>query len=91
MIECNKKRQTIIFGGGRIKILEIGLLLLLSFEKNVIIIIAVGGICVMFGCGNLTILQIYKNCYFFLKSSGKFIVTWASRRTSDLVQLFRNH
>ena len=47
MIECNKKRQTIIFGGGRIKSLDIWLLL--SFEKNVIIIIAVGGICVAFG------------------------------------------
>ncbi len=36
--------------------------------------------------GNLTILQIYKNCYIFLKNSGKLIVTGASRRASDLVQ-----
>ena len=46
MIECNKNETNNHLGGGRIKNLDIWLLL--SFEKNVIIIIAVGGICVMF-------------------------------------------
>ena len=52
---------------------------------------AVGVICVLFGCGDLTILQIYKNCYLYFKIV-KIYCNWGqpSRQRLGTINIFRN-
>ena len=68
MIECNKNETNNPFGRRTDKKFRYWVV---KLEKNDIISIAVGVICVLVLCGNLTILQIYKNCYLYFKVVGK--------------------